>query len=476
MLTDIRMPPTGTDEGVRAADAAARDPPEPRRRRAQPVRRTRLRARAARAAAPSGRAYLLKERVSDVDQLVGAIREVAARRLGDRPARSSRRWSRPARAGPTRRSQYLTPRESEVLAEMAQGRNNAAVAAALGLSERAVEKHINSVFSKLGLSPRSPTSTAGSRPCSCTSPTGDGPGGPGAVTRSRSGWCPHPGHGRGPGWDNGSMADDARPRPDRRRSGALPPGRARGRHRHARVRGGRRGRERRGGRRAGRRRSHPGLVLMDINLPGINGIEATRRITAAHPEAVVMLLSTYQADDLPADAATAAPPRTCTRRSSVRDVLDVWTLRPSRVRPPAWIGSTVADGASGIRPADRACPRPGADSTATCRRWRRPGRSCSRSRGRAARRTPGRSRRRSSATSNSSAPSSSRTVTVACAPSPACLRRVLQRLEAAEVDRGLDGLRVAADALGLDVGGQRGAARGGARAPRRRPRSMSSGG
>jgi DNA-binding NarL/FixJ family response regulator len=46
----------------------------------------------------------------------------------------------------------------------------------------------------------------------------------------------------------------------------------------------------------------PGLVLMDINLPGINGIEATRRITAAHPHAVVMLLSTYQAADLPSDA------------------------------------------------------------------------------------------------------------------------------------------------------------------------------
>jgi len=46
----------------------------------------------------------------------------------------------------------------------------------------------------------------------------------------------------------------------------------------------------------------PRLVLMDINMPGINGIEATRQITGAHPEIVVLLLSTYQADDLPADA------------------------------------------------------------------------------------------------------------------------------------------------------------------------------
>ena len=46
----------------------------------------------------------------------------------------------------------------------------------------------------------------------------------------------------------------------------------------------------------------PELVLMDINMPGMNGIEATRRITNAHPEVVVVLLSTYNADDLPSDA------------------------------------------------------------------------------------------------------------------------------------------------------------------------------
>jgi DNA-binding NarL/FixJ family response regulator len=49
----------------------------------------------------------------------------------------------------------------------------------------------------------------------------------------------------------------------------------------------------------------PDLVLMDINMPGINGIETTRRITQAHPGVTVILLSTYQADDLPADAATS---------------------------------------------------------------------------------------------------------------------------------------------------------------------------
>ena len=54
---------------------------------------------------------------------------------------------------------------------------------------------------------------------------------------------------------------------------------------------------------------HPGLVLMDINLPGINGIEATRQIVEAQPDTVVILLSTYTVDDLPADAATCGAAR-----------------------------------------------------------------------------------------------------------------------------------------------------------------------
>ena len=54
---------------------------------------------------------------------------------------------------------------------------------------------------------------------------------------------------------------------------------------------------------------HPSLVLMDINLPGINGIEATRQIVAAAPDTVVIMLSTYRADDLPSDAADCGAAR-----------------------------------------------------------------------------------------------------------------------------------------------------------------------
>ncbi len=97
------------------------------------------------------RAYLLKERVSDVDQLLRAIEEVArGGSVIDPKVVEALVTARSRRADS--RLEFLTPRELEVLAEMAQGRNNAAVASALGLSERAVEKHINSVFSKLGLS------------------------------------------------------------------------------------------------------------------------------------------------------------------------------------------------------------------------------------------------------------------------------------------------------------------------------------
>jgi DNA-binding NarL/FixJ family response regulator len=150
VLTDIRMPPSGTDEGVRAAAQLRTSHPRlgvvVLSQYADPSYALELLE-----GGSARRAYLLKERVSDVDQLVRAIQEVAGggsvidpRVVEALVEARARRADSPL--------QHLTPREREVLGEMAQGRNNAAVAAALGLSERAVEKHINSVFAKLGLS------------------------------------------------------------------------------------------------------------------------------------------------------------------------------------------------------------------------------------------------------------------------------------------------------------------------------------
>lgn len=150
VVTDIRMPPTGTDEGIRAANELRAEHPdlgvvvlsqysEPRY------------ALDFLESGSRGRAYLLKERVSDIGQLAQAIRDVARGGSVIDPevvdalvAARSRSADSPLRV--------LTPRETEILGEMAQGKNNAAVAASLVLSERAVEKHINSIFSKLALS------------------------------------------------------------------------------------------------------------------------------------------------------------------------------------------------------------------------------------------------------------------------------------------------------------------------------------
>jgi len=148
VLTDIRMPPTGTDEGIRAAEHLRRTQPEVGvvvlSQYADPAYALQLLENGSR-----GRGYLLKERVSEIDQLLTAIQEVARGgsvidpKVIDALVAARSRAPSPLRA--------LTARESEVLSEMAQGKNNAAIAAALVLSERAVEKHINSLFSKLGL-------------------------------------------------------------------------------------------------------------------------------------------------------------------------------------------------------------------------------------------------------------------------------------------------------------------------------------
>jgi len=149
VLTDIRMPPTGTNEGIRAAEHLRRTLPEAGvvvlSQYADPQYALQFLEHGS-----EGRGYLLKERVSDIDQLLAAIQEVARGGSVIDPKVIDALVAARSQAPSALRD--LTVRESEVLSEMAQGKNNAAIAATLVLSERAVEKHINSLFSKLGLS------------------------------------------------------------------------------------------------------------------------------------------------------------------------------------------------------------------------------------------------------------------------------------------------------------------------------------
>jgi DNA-binding NarL/FixJ family response regulator len=150
VLTDIRMPPNHRDEGLVVADRLRDSSPGTGvvvlSQFAEPEYALMLLERGA-----AGRAYLLKERVSDVTQLVTAIREVAAGGSVIDPSVVELLVAARSRARQSPLEQ-LTPREREVLHLIAEGRNNAAIAATLFLTERAVEKHINSIFSKLGLS------------------------------------------------------------------------------------------------------------------------------------------------------------------------------------------------------------------------------------------------------------------------------------------------------------------------------------
>jgi DNA-binding NarL/FixJ family response regulator len=150
VVTDIRMPPTGTDEGIKAAAWIREHFP-----RTGVVVLSQYVAPGYALAllehGSAGRAYLLKERVGSVDELARAIRAVAAGGSVIDPqvvdelvrARSAQRSSGLS---------LLTVRETEILAEMAQGKSNSAIAATLFVTERAVEKHTNSIFAKLGLS------------------------------------------------------------------------------------------------------------------------------------------------------------------------------------------------------------------------------------------------------------------------------------------------------------------------------------
>jgi DNA-binding NarL/FixJ family response regulator len=150
VVTDIRMPPTGTDEGIRAAAYVRDNHPTVGvvvlSQYSNPAYALALLAEGS-----AGRAYLLKERVAGVDDLMHAIREVAAGSSVIDAAVVEALVNASVRR-PTSDLERLTPRESEILAEMAQGKSNVAIASTLILSERAVEKHTNSIFSKLGLS------------------------------------------------------------------------------------------------------------------------------------------------------------------------------------------------------------------------------------------------------------------------------------------------------------------------------------
>jgi DNA-binding NarL/FixJ family response regulator len=156
VLTDIRMPPTGTDEGIKAALQLRETHPEMGvvvlSQYAEPGYVLSLLDQGS-----EGRAYLLKERVSDPAQLLLAIKEVAAGGSVVDPQVVDVLVAAKSRAS-TSPLAHLTERELEVLSEIAQGKNNGAVAESLVLSVRAVEKHINSIFSKLGLSEDTDTS------------------------------------------------------------------------------------------------------------------------------------------------------------------------------------------------------------------------------------------------------------------------------------------------------------------------------
>jgi DNA-binding NarL/FixJ family response regulator len=149
VITDIRMPPTNTDEGISvAADLRVRKPDTGVILLSQYAEAQYALTLLADGTARRG--YLLKERVADGDELAEAVRRVAEGGSVIDPTVIEGLVAA-QRAKPSELD-ALTPRELEVLGEMAQGKSNASIAGALVLSERAIEKHTNSIFSKLGLS------------------------------------------------------------------------------------------------------------------------------------------------------------------------------------------------------------------------------------------------------------------------------------------------------------------------------------
>lgn len=149
VLTDIRMPPTRTDEGIQVAQALRHSDPDVGvvvlSQFADPTYALELLE-----AGSAGRAYLLKERVGEPGELTSAI-EAVARGESVIDPRVVDVLVRARSVNPRSPLAELTPRERDVLSELAQGKSNAAIARSLVLTKRAVEKHINAIFTKLEL-------------------------------------------------------------------------------------------------------------------------------------------------------------------------------------------------------------------------------------------------------------------------------------------------------------------------------------
>jgi len=156
VVVDVRMPPDHTDEGLRAAIAIRRDHPGTGILVFSQYVETRYAAdlvsmrRGAHSAASGGVGYLLKDRVANVAEFIDAIARVAAGGTALDPEVVTGMLNA---ARHTSALAMLTARERDVLALMAEGRSNTAIADHLVISDRAVEKHISNIFSKLGLPP-----------------------------------------------------------------------------------------------------------------------------------------------------------------------------------------------------------------------------------------------------------------------------------------------------------------------------------
>jgi DNA-binding NarL/FixJ family response regulator len=146
-IVDIRMPPTHTDEGLRAAQEIRAKHPGTGvlvlSQYAEPAYAMELLADSA-----EGVGYLLKDRVSDVNEFCAAVKRVAEGGSALDPTVVSQLVGRRRRDDPV---SDLTPRETEVLELMAEGRSNQAIGERLFITPRAVEKHVTSIFGKLGL-------------------------------------------------------------------------------------------------------------------------------------------------------------------------------------------------------------------------------------------------------------------------------------------------------------------------------------